>query len=266
MITGASLLGAETACSILAATTLPETPGEPGLRRFVPVALPLFGVYAGNGVLCDIPPGRNAELIVAAFLRFLAVGTVQVDWTRLDIERPELDHAETLLSLLTLAHVHAPEAITCSGYPLSLAFYSAHVAAQFMDPDPARLSDSTALEDLAGTVFHDHPLSLGIYAGLRQAPIKLRCRFGLMFASQAALDEQLELRQISWRPPSPAVPAEHAPREQWLDAALSRARGDELLLAGLADYLAQAEDALDEEELLADDGEDGTSTKTMPTD
>ncbi len=224
MVTGVSLASAETALILLASDS----------GGFVPASLPVWGTYDRRGALTDAGEGPNADLITAALQP--ERGFAAFDWARLGLTERVVDHIELVGSLLACAAVHAPDAITWRGSPISYALVSGHVAAGLMELEPEGLPSDAHLDELPDLVFDDLPLSHAIYAPLVGAPLRMRFRFGMTFVGFAALCQALRARGIPWRPPEGA--AEHSADDvaRYLEEARNRFREDRCIAAALEEY------------------------------
>ena len=81
------------------------------------------------------------------------------------------------------------------------------------------------------------------YDELPSLPLRLRCKFGLSFASLASLMEEMKRRSIDFSPPPLSARPTADEADALLKAALPRAVGDELLLSGISDYMTGLEEA-----------------------
>lgn len=239
MITGVGLLGAECGCVVLA-----QTPDA----AFVPITLPLWGRYTGHGAVEDIHEGPGADLILGGLQGLQQSKHLRVNWATLGVEPQPLDHIEAVLGILALAHIHAPSAVQCQGRVLRFALLSGHVAAALMAEEPVRLPHDTPIEQLPEVVFNQDPLASTLYAPLAAQSVRLRCRFGLILAGFAALDDGLLSRNLRWSPPGEATIASAAASERWLAHALAQASDDPVLLAGLSEHLSAGSEEEEEEE------------------
>ena len=204
-------------------------------------------------MLEDVSEGPGTEILLEAFSRLQSGGQLSIDRDRLGLDDIELDHIETLLGLLATAELHAKGSVQLNGRPLSFCLFSAHVAASLMEDNPAPLQ-KTPLENVPEEVLGADAAQL-LYDGLHDAPLRLRCRFGLSFVGLASLVEHLAKRNLVLAPPDLSAAAQTDKRADWLKEALARAEEDELLLAGLADYLSGFDevDEVAEEEPLEEE-------------
>ncbi len=238
MITGVGLLDTECGCVLLAEKD----------SGFIPVTLPLWGRYAGHGTLEEISDGPGSDLVLGGIQELQRSGRLNIDWQALGVEPRPLDHIEAVISVLALGHIHRQGAIQCDKRTLSLAIFSAHVAAALMDQEPSGLPQDTPIERLPEVVFRGDPIAQTLYGPLAAQSVRLRCRFGLILAGFRALEEGFKARQIQWAAPSEAPPVDSAASERWLAHALARAGDDPILLAGLSEHLSSGSEEDEEVE------------------
>lgn len=220
-LSGISLLHAECALVLLSSNS----------GRWVPLSLPLWGVYEGVGTLGQMDEGPNAELILAGFQRALREGRAELDRNTLGDLADELDHVETLVNLIAFSQVQGLDAVRWEGQPVGFALASAHVAAAFMTGEP-ELSPDLPLEGLPGFVLPE-PASLSIYAPLSQAKLNLRCKFGLSFYGFLALTQEFARQGRAWAPPGLGIDVSESRPQAWLAEAMLAAAGHEELLEAL---------------------------------
>lgn len=231
-LSGVSLLNSE-----VAAVLLEETEG--GWR---PACLPLFGVYEGIGTVSDVNDGPNADLILAWFQRGLEGQKVFVDFAAMDLAPQEVDHIETLLSLLACSQIQGGGAVRTQNGALGFALLCAHLAATLMEGEP-ELPLEVPVERLAEVVF-DSELGRLIYEPLRNESHRLRCKFGLSMIGLGALDQAMKAWDRKWVPPGPGIAATDAEPALWLAEALLEFADSPSIIEALEDYAGQAEDEL----------------------
>jgi len=233
-VSGVSLLHAEVAVVLTA-----RMPGG----EYGPVALPLFGRYAGQGFVEEVQDGPNADLILAAFQHGLQSGAVVANWESLGMAPLEVDHIETLLSLVSCAQIHGEGALAWEGLELGFSLIQAHVAAALMEAEAEDLPPSQTLESLPGFVLGNSSVSKQIYAPLRDAGVRLRCRFGLSFVALQVLKEAMAERDRGFDSPGMGIDEDDSQPDVWLAEALLAAEGDEELALALAEYGSSDDEA-----------------------
>lgn len=239
MITGIGLLGAECAVILLAERDLAERDSAERDASFVPISLPLWGQYFGKGTVEEIAEGPNADAILRGMQQLQRDERLTIDWTALGIDRQSFDHVEDVIGLLSLAHIHGPEAMKCDGRRLTFALSSSYVTASLMEEESDTIATTVPVERLPEVVFDEDPIAQTLYADFARLPIRLRCRFGLALAGLSSLSAGLRARDVAWAPPPPPLPVDATASEKWFARALTRAQSDPIVMAGLADHASE---------------------------
>lgn len=235
---GVSLLNAEVAVVLLQ---------ESG-TIWVPVALPLFGVYEGLGTVGEVNDGPNADLILAWFQAGIEAGQVHVGFDALGIPPQPIDHIETLLSVVACSQLQGQGSVwtvspsTQREGALGFALLSAHVAATLMEDEPT-LRPEVQVEDLPQVVF-DSDLGHLIYQPLRHQTHRLRCKFGLSMVGLAALSQGMSAHNRPWGPPGDGILLAESEPALWLAQAMVEFAESPSLIEALEDYAGQGEDEL----------------------
>lgn len=228
--TGVSLLNSEVAAVLLVESSA-------GWR---PISLPLFGVYEGLGTVGEVNEGPNADLILAWFQREFEEGKMRVDFAGMGLAPQDIDHIETLLSLIACSQIHGEGAVRTQDGDLGFALVSAHVAATLMEGEP-ELPGEIPVERLYQVVF-DSEHARRIYRPVEHESHRLRCKFGLSMVGLSALDQAMKARQRSWAPPGLGVPLADAEPALWLAEALAEFASSPSIVEALEDYSGQSED------------------------
>ncbi len=229
LVSQVSLFGAETALVLL------QREGD----HFIPISLPLWGRYEGCGTLSEVEPGPNAELVLSAFQRALQEGQASIDWNDLGVPPCDVDHIETLLSLIACAQLHGKEALTWHGSALGFALLSGHVAAALMTREPC-IESSMSVEELPAAVLKS-PSSAAIYGSLGGKSLTLKCKFGLSFVGFFALEETMSAENIHWIPTTQVIEEGERNADLWLAEAMVRFSENAEILEALEDYGARHE-------------------------